>query len=351
MASIKQRGSSHVTNEYQQIRRAQAHIASYLHFNDGDLARYLDRTSFNVMADRLAGHFFHRSESMAIFQMVSEIYLVMLIIAPILQRMPLSSHCDWHRGHLLGWFRKNANGRIKRFHFGRREIERTYRPEILRSNLELLGIHDTAILETILDLYRRHCGGAALKDRLSHLIFDPVMMMNLRNGYEFRYGNELIRLEKENFAGSCDLREQPVQALDYNLLSANHKSSRHLEITIAETTLASFRLQVKVILAMAASPEHKCRQVETRIRDLVETSRHARSALPQIMDLKLWLSQKLRHLAGTIDHAKSLPNLMVNLWLQRSDHRLFLKSPNLFLNPGIPDEKTYVSFFSPYREL
>lgn len=350
MATIKHCGSSIGANEYQQIRRAQAHIASYLHFNNGDLVRYLDRSSFNIMADRLAEHFFHRSESMAIYQMVSEIYLAMMIVAPILQRLPLSTHCDWHRGHLLGWFRKNANGRIKRFYFGKRLIERTYAPDLLASNLERLGVHDTAMQETLLNLYRRHCGGTALKDRLAHLIFDPIMLLRLQNGYELRYGNWLFRLEKEKFAGSCDLREQTVQVLDHNLLSLNHRSGRHLEITISDEALISFRSHVKAILSMAASPAHKCRQLETRIRDLVETFRHARSALPQLMDLKVWLAQKLRHIAGTYDQAKTLPNLMVNLWLQRSDHRLFLKSPNLFLNPGIPDEKTYISYFSPYRE-
>ena len=43
---------------FSMVRRAQASIASYQHFDNGDLSKYLIRDSFMVMAERLVKLFF-----------------------------------------------------------------------------------------------------------------------------------------------------------------------------------------------------------------------------------------------------------------------------------------------------
>jgi hypothetical protein len=335
---------------YHAVRRAQGSIAQYCHFRDGDLSRYLSRDSFATVAGRLADKYFHKSRGMAIWEMATEIYHVLLIMAPIVQRLQLSTKYDWHRGHVLSWFRVQCSNRRKRYH-AVREIERAFQPDLLGTNLAQLGVHDSAMMETILELYRRHCGGRTLKDLLAHQLFDPIIMMNVREGYELRHGNRLYRLEKDQFAGSVDIRTQLVSILDFSLTSSAHKTGRFLEVRMADVVLKQFQDAIKSILDMPAAPQFKLQRIEVRIRDLVERTRPARSAWPQVLELKRWLGHKLQKLAGTVPEAKLLPHLLANLWLQRSDHRLHLKSPSFFYDISKYDEKTYLMFFSPYREV
>jgi hypothetical protein len=336
---------------YHLVRRSQAGIAGYLHFDRGDLAKYLARQSFLSFAGKLADHFFHRSKGLAIHDQVKELFLAHLIMAPILQRLPLSSKYDWHRGHLLSWFRIKANRRSGRFYFGSRAVDREYRPADFCSGLERIGIHDPPFIEFIMDIYRRHAGGTALKDQLAHQLFDPIILSNIKEGYELRFANQLFRLEKGPFEGSVDLRNSWGTFLEYDIRSVEHRGGRHLEIILSRVTLARFRENVKGILESSAPPQHKGRLLENRIRDFVEHARWARTARPQIEELKGWLSDRLRPLSGTLPEAKLLANLLLNLWFQRGEYRLFLMAPNLFLDPRKIEEKTYLVFFSPFREV
>jgi len=333
------------------VRRAQASIAAFLHFGNGDLFKYLERDSFQTMANKLADHYFHRSTALAIHAQVKELYLTLLILAPILQRLPLSSKFDWHRGHVLGHFRRNASGKIGRYHVSIREVIRAYQPDLLAANLEAIGIHDAGMVAVLQDLYRRHAGGSVLKDLLAHQLFDPILMASQKQGFELRFGNRLLRMEKSAFESSVDLRNQDFTVLDFCIRSLEHRGGRHLEITISEKCFSEFRQRIKAVIASSASPEYKLTIIENRLRDFVERTRHARSALPQVQELKIWLANKLRGLAGTSKEATVLPNLLVNLWLQRVDSSLYLKSPTFFLDPTTIEEKTYLSFFSPYREV
>jgi hypothetical protein len=336
---------------YHLVRRAQASTAGYLHFNNGDLSKYCERNAFLIMAQRLAAHFFAKSRDLVIFNQVLELYLALLIMAPILQRLPLNPGFDCHHGHLIGFFRRNASGKIMRFHFASRIVERKYQPAEFSRNLDCLGIHDDDMMEFLLDLYRRHAGGRALKDMLAHQLFDPVLMVTERQGFELRHGNRFYRLEKAPFPGSIDLRQEAANVQDFKIRTVEHAGGRHLEIFISDPCLAEFRERVKGVVNAAANPAYKLQMIEDCIRDLIERIRPARSSQPQILELKQWLATKLRRLAGTNREAKELPNLLVNLWLQRSDYRLHLTEPNFFLDPGKIDEKAYIKFFSPYREV
>lgn len=335
---------------YHLVRRAQASIASYQHFGDDDLAQYLERGSFIAMAARLADHYYNRSKDLQMHKQVIDIYAALLTMAPILQRLPLSFKFDWHRGHLLSFIRTNISGRVGRFYVAVRQVERSYQPELLAANLEALGIHDAAMVEVLLDLYRKHCGGTALKERLAHQLLDPLLLSTEKQGYELRIGNQLIRLEKQSFDGSVDLRSESLTLLDYSLHSVEHKGGYGIEILISDSCISEFREHINRIMNAAASPEYKLVLVKNRINDFVERTRSARSAQNQVLELKRWLANRVRKLAGTSQEAKLLPELLVNLWLQRVDHTLYLKSPNFFFNPRQHDEKTFASFFSPYRE-
>jgi hypothetical protein len=333
------------------VRRSQASIAGYLNFGQQDLAKYLERDSFRTLATRLTDHFFRKSRDLALSDQVKELYLALLIMAPILQRLPLSAKFDWHSGHLVSFFRSRVNGNQRRYHFSSRTVARTYQPDKLLENLELLGVGDSSMVEVLADLYRRHAGGTVLKDLLAHQLFDPIIMSSEKRGYELRYGNILYRLEREPFSGSIDLRRTQQNLLNYLISSVEHSGGRHLEIMISDASLTGFREQIKRVISLSTSPEYKLATIERHVRDFVERTRSARSALPQITELKIWLAHKLRHLAATRAAANLLPNLLVNLWLQRADANLYLKKPTFFLDPSAIDEKTYLTFFSPYREV
>jgi hypothetical protein len=333
------------------VRRAQASIAGYRHFDDGDLAKFLERDTFLNLADELAEHFFHRSKNLAIYEDVRSMYLVHLIIAPVLQRLPLSAKYDWHRGHLLSCCRVNCGCRRKRYHFSCRTIARSYQPDQLAVNLDLLGIHDAGMVAVLLDLYRRHAGGTAMKDMLAHQLFDPILLMNQKEGHELRYGNTLYRFEKEKFASSLDLRRAPAIVSDFQIRSLAHDGGSHLEIMISDACLSKFRERVKSILNESGNPGYKRKQLEQCVRGFVEQTRYARSGKVQLLDLTKWLGNKLNKLAATSHDIKDVPHLLINLWLQRADHNLHVKAPNFFLDPTLHTKGTYLSFFSPYREV
>lgn len=336
---------------YHLVRRGQASIANYQQFNTGDLSKYLERDAFLTVAERLAHTYFHKSTGLTLHDNVVELYQALLVMAPILQRLPLSFKVDWHRGHLLGFIRTHVNGKAGRFYAAIREVERKYQPDRLAANLEALGIHDVDFVAVLQDLYRRHCGGTTLQHRLAHQLFDPVLMHSDKQGFELRYGNKFLRLEKQPFEGSVDLRHQSLEVLDYSINSVQHNGGYHLSIDISESCLSAFRLSMKRILESKASPEYKLSAAETKIHDFVERTRTARSALQQAKELKIWLANKLRGLSGTVPEAGLLPHRMLILWSQRVDGDLYLKRPNFFLDPKDTDEKTYLKFFSPYREI
>ena len=336
---------------YHQVRRAQAKIAAYLHFGDHDLSCFLGREAFSIMANRLASHYFHRSANLALWQHIEELYTVELIMAPILQRLPMSCKFDWHAGHIMSWLRTNIRGNINRNHFGLREIPREFAPDLLAQNLETLGIHDNDMVEVLQDLHRRHACGTTLQHRLAHQIFDPILLCDARQGYELRFGNQFIRLEREPFPGSVDLRVNQADVLNFRISVCEHRGGRHLEILIAPELLSNFRHKIQQILSLHAPPQYKLQQIEVAIRNLVELTRPARSAGDQVKDQKKWLTDKLRPLSSTAPDAKAVANRLLTQWLSRVDNKLHLKKPTFFLDPKIIDEKTFITFFSPYREM
>lgn len=351
MAEVK--SLSNVMNDraaFHLVRRAQSTIAIYQNFDGGDLAQYLERASFETMAARLTKHFFPNVTEQAVNKLVIDLYTSQLIMAPILQRLPLSAKFDWHRGHLLSFLRMNTCRRRGRFHVAVREVPRMYQPDVLAHVLSLVGIRDSLMVEVLLDLHRRHAGGITLKDHLAYQIFDPLLLSTKKEGFELRHGNHLIRLEKEAFLGSRDLRQEALELLDFQIRSVQHKEGAFLEIRVSQRCLNLFREQIKTLLNTPAEPVFKIRKIEDCIRNLVEQTRHARSAFEQLQELRQWLANKLQPLAGTHSEVKLLPQLLVNKWLQRSDFSLFVKSPNFFFDPTQHNEKTFTTFFSPYRE-
>lgn len=335
---------------YTLVRRAQAAIAGYRHFGPDDLCRFLERPAFEVVATKLAAKYFYRSTNLALYQAAINLYVLYLIVAPVLQRIRYSTKLDWHSGHILSWFRRYCAGRPGRVHVAVKEIPRIYAPDMLLANLEALGLHDGEFNALLLDQFRRGYGEPTVQGRLLNTLFDPLMMLAEREGFDLRLGNRYFRAEKEPFPGSSDLRRGFLPVGNYRVGVRNHASGQHLEIRISDERLHTFRQAIKEILKGKAEPAYKYRLVREEIRDFVEKTRFARSAEPEVVELKQWLQTKLRSLSGTDRKFKELPDFLVKSWFDRGDHRFYLSRPNFFLDHSTVPEEVFLTFFSPYRE-
>lgn len=336
---------------YHRVRRAQARIAAYRNFGDGDLAMYLERESFDTVAERLAKHYFHKSVGRAIYDQAKELFKISMIMAPILQRIQYSSKYDWHRGHVLSWFRCNISSRRKRYHLSILDNNRNYQPEQFSARLEALCLRDTFMVQVLNDIYRRHAGGSTLKDHLAHQIFDPIIFTNADDNFLLRHGTHTYRMDNARSDGSVDLRVKSAVILDYRIKSVKRAERYHLEINISDACLQEFQADIKGLLKFRCEPSVKVELIKNTIRNFVERTRSARSAFLQIQQLQQWLADKLKPLSANTAEAAVLPNILVNCWLSRVDGKLYLKSPNLFFDPSKHDENTFMTFFSPYREV
>jgi len=336
---------------YYQLRRSQARIASFLHFRTGSLSRYLKSTSFKLMANRLAEKYFHLSQGAAMYESIVELYMILLIIAPILQRIPLSMRFDWHTGHVLSVFRADCSRRRNRIFYACREIPREYAPETLSANLQRLGIHDAIMVKWLHKLYDRHTGGKGLQHTLANQLFDPIMLLHVMTGRELRVGNRLHRLEKTEFQECVDIRRSPAAVFDYLVLCVDDAKGRHTDIKLSDAAISRFKYRVTNILAQSNSPAFKEQLITSAIDDFSMRSRWARSSLEQILGLKSWLAGKLTALSATQADVRRLPDILVNTFLMQVDTKLYFKAPNFFLNRDSVIEKAYFNIFTPYREV
>ncbi len=349
MATIRRRQP---LTDYDLVTRSQAEIGCIQHFKSGRLSRYLEALSFNNMGYGLAEKNFNKSQDLAIYNHAARLYRALLIIAPILQRQPLSVRFDWQPGHVLSHFRIFTKGNIKRFNFGVRCIERSYQPELLIANLDRMGIHDQDYIEELVELYDRYNlgSGRTLQHKLADLIFDPVMLYDIRNGFELRNGNIMYRLEKQPFDGSVDIRKNWVTLQQYSIRSFdNSKGGRHLEILLSDEYLEAVRTRFKDALSSHMSAHNKVRYLFRIVFDVVHVARWARSADSQMIELRRVLTRGVSSLAGTTPAVLRIPNRLYTLWLEQLDTRLLIKVPNFFLYPDRVEKEVYMNFFNPFR--
>lgn len=336
---------------YYHLRRGQSHIASYLHFRTGSLNHYRKSASFRLMAGRLAAKYFSLSRELALYQEIIELYTALLIMAPILQRIPLSMRFDWHTGHVLSLFRADCSRRRNRIFYACREIPCEYAPETLSANLEQLGIHDAIMVKWLHKLYDRHIGGRGLQHTLANQLFDPIMLLHEMTGRELRIGNRLHRLENAEFHGCVDIRRNPAVVFDYLMRCVDDAKGRHIDIKLSDAAISRFKRRITNILAQSNSPALKEKLITNAIDDFSMRSRWARSALEQILEIKSWLGGKLTALSATRADVRRLPDILVNTFLMKVDTELYLKAPNFFLDRNSVIEKTYLNIFTPYREV
>lgn len=338
-------------NDFYLMRRGQAFITQRLHFGEGELCAFRDRSSFQSIAKICAEKYFHQAGEGDVFPFICELYTDVMIMAPILQRLPYSFKFDWTRAHVLSWFRTACNDNIKRFFFSTETCPRSYNVDLLRLNLETLGVHDSAYVDVLVEQFKRHYAGPYLRSDLANRIFDPICLLNQATGYRLRVGNIIYRLEKAPFPGSIDLREKQAKVLGaYRVRHVSKKAGSYLEIILTHDFTDQFKSVVTSIIESSASPRHKIYVINDRISDLLQTMKFARSSWPQAKDLQNWLVTKMRPLYGSLKDFKRREKGFRVEYLENRQDSLSLPTPNFFFNPKDVDLSTFLKYMSPYKE-
>lgn len=331
----------------------QGRLARVRSFPDGELLEKFQSASVRTYADRLATKYFPRckSEGWAVFDDVRQLYGLYLVLAPVLQREREAFRCDWHRGHLLTWVRRQANSRVAHWWLGISDLPRSIDEDRLRRNLDVLGIHDHRFYDDVVrDLFLAHYGaGDIARSRLAAQIFDGIIF-SVDRPAGLRLGNKFVRLEREQFPGAVDIRDGYAQLWDYQVRHVRVGRTGKIDILISNDRIETFRAAVHATLRARTTPAYRIILLERVIRDFVEHAKYAKSALPQILDLTRWIRQKIKRLSGAESRARALPEMLHSLFETKSCDRSFSNKPNFFWDPSRVPEHVYVTFFNPHRE-
>lgn len=335
---------------YHLMRRGQAVITQRQFFDEGELCAFRDRDSFQTVAKISASKYFHQAQKGDVFPFICDLYVDVMVMFPIIQRLPYSFKIDWTPGHVLSWVRANCNDHIKRFFYSAETHPRTFNPGLLRQNLAELGVHDFVYVDVLVEQYKRHYSGPHLRSALANRIFDPIVLLK-QTGFRLRVGNTVYQLEKQPFPGCIDLREKHGKVLGvFRVRHIRKKAGNYLEIILTHDATDRFKETISSILDSSASPNHKLYVVNDRVSDFMETLKYARSAWPQAKDLQNWLVSKMRPLYGTLIDAKRREKGLRSEYVDNREDSLSLSTPNFFWNPKIVDLNSYLKYMSPYKE-
>jgi len=83
---------------YHLVRRAQARVAGQQHFTEDELYDIRERDSFLNIARICRDKYFHHSEGLQVSDHISELYIDVLVMAPILHKISHSMKFDWSKG-------------------------------------------------------------------------------------------------------------------------------------------------------------------------------------------------------------------------------------------------------------
>lgn len=353
---------------FSRLRQQLAFIARCLVFYPGELAKTMQSKPCEIIAQRMAEHYFHRSRLLSIYQDMVLMFQALMTLAPVLQRQRNSMGFDWTKANVLTWFRENTAANRGRCYFGCFEASRVSDPVLLRDNLKHLKIMDTKFNETLEYLFRCYYGRDSVTGKLASTLFDPIMLCQLGDENSLRVGNKIFRLEKRGFPGCIDLRKEPATVLAYLIRRKEWQEKGRtrgcLEITISEERLSVFKQRARRIIRSGMSAKLRVLVLKRLIDSFVKSVRYARNGFEQVVELSHWLSNNLKPLYGAVDVVQKkkkqpdmdleqvfrFPQFLVNAFLHAQDTSRYPRRPNFFYDPHKHDESTFLRFFSPYRE-
>ncbi|WP_022671385.1 hypothetical protein [Hippea alviniae] len=335
---------------YIALRRAQAKIVGYTTYPPGFLCEFYNRDTFVKYAEKLTYKFFPKAKDLQIRENIINLYRAFLVLAPILQKTPYTYKLDWTRGHFLSYLRFLTSNRIGRKYVRVRVIEREPDLDKLQINLNVLGIKDGKFIEILTGLFLQSYGLNALRGSLVNRIFDPVMFLNDRDGFELRRSNEFIKLEKKPFNGCIDIEKQYVEFWDYKIRRVKANKGMTLEIKIRDEEIKQFKEKIKGILKSHPSVSSKIALVNREVKAFTEKHRYTKDAYDQMIELHKWLRGRVSKIAATRKEIYQAVEI-VKLWKERYYPNTVFRKNNFFWDPKEMTEEDYIYCFSPYREV
>lgn len=337
---------------YQRVRQEEARIAKRQRHLDGELFKPMNSVPFNVLANRMTEHFFHKSRSLVIYNDIVMMNKALLVLAPILQGLQNSMHFDMHQGHVISHVKVSINRRTgKKYYFNAVSLAADLDHLHLTENLHLLKVYDEKLINVLVELFRNYYGRPTVSGKLAGTLFDPVMCCRCIEPEMFRVGTTLYQLKTKPFAGCIDLREQYGSVLSYHVKKYEKGKHGHLEIFISPETIDSFKHRVSRIMNSALAPKFKMQLIERQMNRILGKTRYARNGFMQVVELSRWLRDKIAPLRPKVEEAGYLHKILVNRFNMGLDiSRYPTRLPNFFYNPHHHDQLTFIQFFSPYRE-
>jgi len=342
--------------DYTHIRKKQFYLAKLQEYMDDELMSFYNHDCCKNFAKILTEKFFPEANRKALGIEIRELYKIYLTLAPIIQKVKYSWKIDYSEAVYISFLRRNINKRTGRYHIKITEIERPLDVKSLKEGFCKAKINAPEFIEKVKESYLFHYRVPHLRGSLANRIFDPFIFYEAGEGFRLRKSNQIIRLEKDKFKDSTDVRHSGVTIGKYNIQLRGTKTgeSSYLHTTIAENETEKFKKKIETALQQKNDPGKKLEKCKGIVFDFTENIKYAISDIEGIFLLKKWLHQNnaLRRLAMNCNEYMELPELLQKQYEEKSPRtKMFFTKPNFFWTPDEIKKEQYLNFFSPYAEM
>lgn len=397
MATLKPSNHRTLTTKaaYYQLSRLMAKHVRIGEFHGRELYDAMQRPAVKLIAELATKKYFNRGEDTAkIKRDMQLMYQALLVMAPILQRIPRSLHLDQHRGHVLTWLRVYVGGNAQRRYVETEEVKRIHNPAMLEKRLLALGVHDRTFTKILIALFRSYYWRDTVAGNLARVLFDPIMIQVPRDRHVLRVGNTIYTLHKLGRKKAVNLNKTPFNVFDYAVRYDHAADQNKLTIVLSPAAVATFRKKIRGIMARQSDTKYKVTEIEKAIVRFGERAKWAKDDWETILFLRDWLWKTMQPLATPqtdeamphvskkppkteMEKAKAkahaatkkelkaeaaqmkedighIPNILVNDWLRHRLHTtgLIRARSNVFyeLDRAVAWD-VFLNFLSPYREV
>jgi hypothetical protein len=321
------------------------------HFSGRELYQTIERPSVVFLAEKAVDKYFHQADGLTMKQDMQLMFKALLVMLPILSRIPGSLHPDQHCGHVLSWLRVYAGGNANRRFVSCREVPRVHNPALLKKRLEQLGIHDQRFIKVLVALFRAYYWRETVAGKLARVLFDPIMIEEApAERHSLRIGNRVYTLHKEGCKKAIDMNKSPLILFDYLIRYDDSPEQRKVVITLSPEAVAKFKEDVRWIVGWNCSAKRRAAMLERCIDGFSNRAKWAKDGKTEVEALRSWLWRTLQPLETEGADVKHLPNVLMNLFLQKRVTELTRAKRNVFYTLHEVELRVFLNFLSPYRE-
>ena len=348
--------------------------AVFRNFHALDLKEVAKKNHLIELSERLTKYYFSGTarKKPGRAEEIRELYNLALVLYPLQVRL-LSRvyHCLWSPKLLCSWIRSVINRRTRQFWFKKVVLPRDGAD--FSWLYERLPKMDSEWLEFQFLKIRTQGERDSRPGMLARLISEPFLYRDFDLRMDERYGifrnvyQRQIRRKKRFPTASglrildtyylfgdkrcaeegdwIDLREQPIEILDFVIKYEKTRSGEGVVITVNPTVIRDLMAEIRVILEDSnAHPEYRLHLANERVRYFAYHVSGAKDAGRQLFDFDLWYTRKVRKIL-----LPALPRASRRVELSRKylDSKL-VRLFNPFYETSV-DKNFFLQMFSPYR--